>query len=85
MRAWVGAPFAVMRTASPTLPECPENPPPRPAALAAADGSATIVASIYAREHIVSAVSVDGLNFEMEPGVRIGQETERETYAVYAP
>ena len=28
---------------------------------------------------------MDGLNFEIEPGVRIAQETERETYAVYAP
>ena len=38
-----------------------------------------------ARNHIVSAASVDGLDFEIEPGVRIAQETERETYAVYAP
>lgn len=38
-----------------------------------------------AQNHIVSAVSRDGLNFEIEPGVRIAQETERETYAVYAP
>ena len=33
----------------------------------------------------MSAVSPDGLNFETEPGVRIAQETKRETYAVYAP
>ena len=38
-----------------------------------------------ARNHIVSAVSMDGLDFEIEPGVRIAQETERESYAVYAP
>ena len=28
---------------------------------------------------------MDGLDFEIEPGVRIAQETERESYAVYAP
>ena len=43
------------------------------------------VSGLEARNHIVSAVSVDGLDFEMERGVRIAQETERETYAVYAP
>jgi predicted GH43/DUF377 family glycosyl hydrolase len=34
---------------------------------------------------IISAISTDGLTFEAEPGTRIPQETERETYAVYAP
>ena len=34
---------------------------------------------------IISAVSADGLDFEQEDGVRIAQETERETLAVYAP
>jgi hypothetical protein len=33
---------------------------------------------------IISAVSKDGLDFE-EEGVRIAQETERETFSVYAP
>ena len=35
--------------------------------------------------HIISAVSSDGLAFEEEDGVRIAQETDRETYSVYAP
>ena len=43
------------------------------------------VSGLDARNHIVSAVSMDGLDFEIEPGVRIAQETERESYAVYAP
>ena len=34
---------------------------------------------------IISAVSIDGLDFEEEPGTRIAQETDRETYSVYAP
>ena len=34
---------------------------------------------------IISAISKDGLCFEEEDGVRIAQETERETFAVYAP
>jgi len=38
-----------------------------------------------AQNHIISAISSDGLNFEIEPGVRIAQEDpERESYAVYA-
>lgn len=44
-----------------------------------------MTSGLDARNHIVSAVSADGLNFEIERGVRIAQETERETYAVYAP
>jgi hypothetical protein len=38
-----------------------------------------------AGNHIISALSADGLTFEEEPGVRIRQETDRETYSVYAP
>jgi len=38
-----------------------------------------------AQNHIVSAISDDGLNFEPEPGIRIPQETEYEAYATYAP
>ena len=39
-----------------------------------------------AQNHIISAISDDGLNFEIEPGVRIAQESEaRESYAVYTP
>jgi hypothetical protein len=44
-----------------------------------------MASGLDAQNHIVSAVSVDGLSFEMERGVRIAQETVRETYAVYAP
>ncbi len=44
-----------------------------------------MVSGLDARNHIVSAVSSDGLDFEFEPGVRIAQETDRETYAVYSP
>lgn len=44
-----------------------------------------LTSGLDAQNHIVSAVSRDGLSFEIEPGVRIAQETERETYAVYAP
>jgi|AP95_1055475.scaffolds.fasta_scaffold39025_2 hypothetical protein len=38
-----------------------------------------------AGNHIISALSPDGLKFEEEPGVRIAQETERESFSVYAP
>jgi hypothetical protein len=38
-----------------------------------------------AGNHIISALSVDGLFFEEEAGVRIAQESDRETFAVYAP
>ena len=34
---------------------------------------------------IVSAISDDGLTFREDPGVRIAQESELESYAVYAP
>lgn len=44
-----------------------------------------LASGLDAQNNIVSAVSLDGLNFEIEPGLRIAQETERETYAVYAP
>src|SRR2546421_10312581 len=38
-----------------------------------------------AGNHIVSAVSGDGLSFIDEPGVRIAQEGPLQTFAVYAP
>jgi hypothetical protein len=38
-----------------------------------------------AGNHIVSAVSRDGLSFVEEPGVRIAQEGPLQTFAVYAP
>lgn len=39
-----------------------------------------------AQNHILSAVSDDGLEFEVEPGIRIAQEdSQRESYSVYAP
>jgi len=39
-----------------------------------------------AQNHIISAISDDGLNFEIEPDIRIAQEdAKRESYAVYAP
>ena len=38
-----------------------------------------------AGNQIISALSPDGLTFAEEPGVRIRQETERETFSVYAP
>ena len=38
-----------------------------------------------AENHIVSAVSSDGLSFAAEPGVRIAQEGQLQTFAVYAP
>ena len=44
-----------------------------------------LVSGLDASNHIVSAESYDGLNFEIEPGERIAQETERESMAVYAP
>jgi len=39
---------------------------------------------IHTGNHIISAVSTDGLDFEREPGVRIEQESALEDYAVYA-
>ncbi len=42
-------------------------------------------AGLEAGNQIISAVSSDGLRFIEEPGVRIAQETDRETYSVYAP
>ena len=44
-----------------------------------------LVSGLDAGNHIVSAISSDGLDFQIEPGVRVAQETERETYAVYSP
>ena len=47
--------------------------------------SIPMVSGLDAQNNIISAISQDGLQFEKEPGVRIAQETDRETYAVYAP
>ena len=44
-----------------------------------------LVSGLGAQNNIISAISEDGLHFEKESGVRIAQETDRETYAVYAP
>ncbi len=44
-----------------------------------------LVSGIDAGNVIISAVSSDGLQFEEEEGVRIAQETDRETFSVYAP
>ena len=41
--------------------------------------------ALDAENHIVSAVSADGLSFQAEPGVRIRQEGPLQTFAVYAP
>jgi predicted GH43/DUF377 family glycosyl hydrolase len=38
-----------------------------------------------AQNHIVSAISSDGLHFEEEPGIRIRQEGALQEYSVYAP
>ena len=40
---------------------------------------------VAGHKKIVSAVSEDGLVFELEPGVRIPQDRALESYAVYAP
>ena len=41
---------------------------------------------LEAKNHIISAVSDDGLDFELEAGVRIAQEDpQRESYCVYGP
>lgn len=39
---------------------------------------------IHTGNHVISAISPDGLLFEREPGVRIEQENDLENYAVYA-
>jgi hypothetical protein len=43
-----------------------------------------LVPGLKSANHIVSATSDDGLDFKIEPGVRIIQETEMEAYSVYA-
>lgn len=40
---------------------------------------------LKAGNNIISAISKDGINFLRESGIRITQETELETFAVYAP
>ena len=42
-------------------------------------------AGAYNDHHIVSAISDDGLDFELEPGIRIAQESALESFSVYAP
>lgn len=44
-----------------------------------------VAPGLQSGNHIISAVSSDGLDFEEEPGVRIAQETDVESYSVYAP
>jgi hypothetical protein len=45
-----------------------------------------LVAGLDAGNHIISAVSSDGLDFVQEDGVRISQEdVQRESFSVYAP
>ena len=39
----------------------------------------------YNDHHIISAISDDGLDFEMESGIRIAQESVVESFSVYAP
>ncbi|HJP29653.1 MAG TPA: hypothetical protein QGF95_03760 [Candidatus Latescibacteria bacterium] len=39
---------------------------------------------IHTGNHVISAISDDGLDFEREPGVRIEQECDLEDFAVYA-
>jgi hypothetical protein len=43
-----------------------------------------LVPGLESSNSIVSATSRDGLEFAIEPGVRIGQETDMEDYSVYA-
>ena len=47
--------------------------------------SEPMISGLDAQNHIVSAVSDDGIHFEPEPGARIRQENDYEAYAVYAP
>ncbi len=44
-----------------------------------------LVPGLESANHIVSATSDDGLDFKIEPGVRIRQETELEASSAYAP
>ena len=39
----------------------------------------------YTNCNIISAVSKDGITFELEPGVRVIQDHDLESYSVYAP
>jgi len=45
----------------------------------------TAAPGVFNDRHIVSATSSDGLTFELEPGVRIPQDRDLESFAVYAP
>ncbi len=51
----------------------------------AGDGRYRLYASDFTDHCIVSAVSDDGLLFELEPGVRVAREKVLEGYEVYAP
>ena len=44
-----------------------------------------LYASAFHTHHIVSAVSVDGLSFDPEPGVRIARDEALQSFEVYAP
>ena len=46
--------------------------------------TAPAAAGIHTSNHVISAISDNGLDFGREPGVRIAQETELEAYSVYA-
>ncbi len=66
--------------------ESPEEPDGRGYRLYFHHYSNPLRSGLDAQNHIISAISDDGLQFEMEPGIRIAQESaERESYAVYAP
>ena len=54
------------------------------ASAGAARPDQTTGTGIFTGNHVISAISGDGLNFEREPGVRIEQERPLEDYAVYA-
>jgi hypothetical protein len=49
------------------------------------DSQYRLYVSAFDDKNIVSAVSHDGLLFDLEPGVRIPQERALESYTVYAP
>ena len=47
--------------------------------------SSTVRPGEFNHHNIVSAVSADGLQFELEPGIRIPQERALESFSAYAP
>lgn len=44
-----------------------------------------VASGAFTNRNIVSAISADGLSFELEPGVRVAQDRDLESTAVYAP